>query len=275
MTDVMTSSAYSLSEPIQAALELPDGARFYRCALQVNPYAYLDTYGKQTPFRSESDYNEAMVEACLETGIEVIGVTDHYRVQDSWGLVHTARDAGLRAFSGFEAVTQDGVHFLCLFDPDRDDVLERFIGECGIHDTNHASPIGSLYAIELLERARQWGAVCIAAHVASGGGLLAKLSGQSRAYVWKSPYLLACALAGPIDGVEDGIKSILQNKNVEHKRERALAILNAADVNDPADLKNVGASCFIKMSSVSVEGFLQAFLYPESRIRLQIGRAHV
>ena len=268
MTDVMTSSAYSLSEPIQAALELPDGARFYRCALQVNPYAYLDTYGKQTPFQSESDYNEAMVEACLETGIEVIGVTDHYRVQDSWSLVHTARDAGLRAFSGFEAVTKDGVHFLCLFDPDKDDVLERFIGQCGIHDTNQASPIGSLDAIELLERARQWGAVCIASHVASKGGLLAKLSGQPRANVWKSPYLLASALAGPIDSVSDGIKSILQNKNVEHKRERALAILNAADVNDPADLKKVGASCFIKMSAVSVEGFRQAFLDPESRIRL-------
>ena len=43
---------------------------------------------------------------------------DHYRVDESKGLVQAARAAGLFAFSGFEAVTKDGVHFLCLFDPD-------------------------------------------------------------------------------------------------------------------------------------------------------------
>ena len=37
MTVVTTTSASPLSEPMQAALELPSGARFYRCALQVNP----------------------------------------------------------------------------------------------------------------------------------------------------------------------------------------------------------------------------------------------
>ncbi len=269
MAGVTTSSARSLSEPMQAALKLPDGARFYRCALQVNPYAYLSTHGKQTPFQSEADYNEAMVEACLETGIEVIGVTDHYRVQHSWSLVQAARDAGLWAFSGFEAVTKEGVHFLCLFDPDKDKVLERFIGECGINDTDQASPIGTLDSTELLERARQWGAVCIAAHVASAsGGLLRTLKGQSRANVWKSPHLLACVLPGRIDDALEDIKPILQNKNADYRRASALAILNAGDVNDPTDLTKEGKSCFIKMSAVSVEAFRQAFLDPESRIRL-------
>lgn len=28
------------------------------------------------------------------------------------------------------------------FDPDKDDALERFIGECGIHDTDQPSPTG-------------------------------------------------------------------------------------------------------------------------------------
>ena len=180
MVGMTTSSARSLSEPIQAALKLPDGARFYRCALQVNPYAYLDTYGKQTPFQSESDYNKAMVEACVANGIEVIGVTDHYRVQDSWSLVRAARDAGLWAFGGCEAVTKDGVHFLCLFDPERDEDVERFIGSCGIRNSDQVSPVGSLDSTELLDQSRRWGAVCIASHVASKGGLLTKLSGQSR-----------------------------------------------------------------------------------------------
>ncbi len=256
------------SDRMQAALNLPNGARFYRCALQVNPFAYLKSHGKPTQFKSEEEYNNAIVETCLEVGIEVIAVTDHYRVKHSASLVHTARNAGLYAFNGFEAVTKDGVHFLCLFDPDKDETLERFIGECGIHSTDQPSPTGSKDSSELLECAKNWGAVCIAAHVASEGGLLKKLSGQSRVNVWTNSNLLACALPGPISAAPDGIRQILKNKDAEHKRDNPPAILNASDVSDPENLKNDATSCFIKMSAVSVEAFRQAFLDPDSRIRL-------
>ena len=268
MTVAANSPARPMSERMNAALELPNGARFYRCALQVNPFAYLNRHNKQTSFSSEAEYNEAIVEVCLEIGIEVIGVTDHYRVQQSTSLVQAARAAGLWAFSGFEAVTKDGVHFLCLFDPEKDDVLERYIGECGIHDTDAASPTGSLDSVELLARSKTWGAICIAAHVAAKGGLLKKLSGQTRMNVWKSPELLACALPGPVDDAPQNIRPILENKDAQHKRARRLAIVNASDIYDPKCLKKDGASCFIKMSNVSVEAFRQAFLDPESRIRL-------
>ena len=268
MTAEATGLARPLPDRMQAALDLPDGARFYRCALQVNPFAYLETHKKATPFTSEDEYNTAVIETCLEAGIEVIAVTDHYRVKHSAGLVRAARNANLHAFTGFEAVTKDGVHFLCLFDPDKDDVLERFIGDCGILDSDRPSPTGSKDATELLEAAKTWGAVCIAAHVASEGGLLRKLSGQSRINVWTDPDLLACALPGPVGDAPDGLRPILKNKDAQHRRDRPLAVLNASDVNDPEDLKREGASCFIKMSAVSVEAFRQAFLDPASRIRL-------
>ncbi|HKN00576.1 MAG TPA: hypothetical protein VJX23_08670 [Candidatus Binataceae bacterium] len=258
----------TLSPRLNAALQLPDGARFYRCALQVNPFAYLGRHSKRTSFRTEAQYNEAIIAACLDLEIEIIGVTDHYRVEESKGLVRAARAAGLFAFSGFEAVTKDGVHLLCLFDPDKDNVLERFIGECGVHDTDAASPTGDLDSGELLACARKWGSVCIAAHVAAEGGLLTKLSGQSRVNAWRSPELLACALAGPISAAPENIRPILENRDGEHKRNRAVAVINASDVNGPDDLEKNSASCFIKMSNVSVEAFRQAFLDPESRIRL-------
>ncbi len=269
MTTEATTWARALSTPMQAALNFPDGARFYRCALQVNPFAYLEMHKRATTFTSEDEYNTAIIETCIEIGIEVIAVTDHYRVKHSACLVRAARNANLHAFSGFEAVTKDGVHFLCLFDPDKDEVLERFIGECGIHDTDQPSPTGSKDSIELLEAAKNWGAVCIAAHVASDGGLLRKLSGQSRVNVWTHPDLLACALPGQVSGTPDGIRSILQNKDAQHKRDCSPAILNASDVSDPEDLKKNAASSFIKMSTVSVEAFRQAFLDPDSRVRLQ------
>lgn len=268
MTVKTSSTTGTLSERLNVALKLPNGARFYRCALQINPFAYLNRHSKKTTFHTEAEYNAAIITACHEVGIEVIGVTDHYRVQESASLVQAARAAGLFAFSGFEAVTKDGVHFLCLFDPDKDNVLERFIGECGIHDTNAASPTGSLDSGELLGCAKKWGAICIAAHAAAEGGLLKKLSGQTRVNVWKSPDLLACALAGPIDDAPEGIRPILENKDAEHKRSRPVAVVNASDVNSPEDLKKDGASCSIKMSNVSVEALRQAFLDPQSRIRL-------
>ena len=258
-----------LSQRIFSTADIPNGARFYRCALQVNPFAYLARHQKKTTFHSEKEYNDAVIETCIDFGIEVIGVTDHYRVKDSIGLVQTARDAGLWAFSGFEAVTKDGVHFLCLFDSVMDDRLERIIGQCGIHDHDQASPTGSLDCIELLEASRGWGAACIAAHVgARKGGLLRMLSGQTRINVWTSPDMLACALPGPVEDAPVELRAILQNKDNQYKRPRKVAVINCSDVNDPKDLKKQGASCFIKMSEVSVEAFRQAFLDPESRIRL-------
>ena len=258
----------TISPRLTAAEQLPSGARFYKCALQVNPFAYLQRYNKKSSFRTEAEYNAAIISACHEQEIEIIGVTDHYRVQESEGLVQAARASGLHAFNGFEAVSKDGVHLLCLFDPDKDAVLERFIGECGIHDAKATSPTGSLDSLELLCCAKKWGGVCIAAHVAAEGGLLTKLSGQSRVNTWRSSELLACALAGPISDAPENLRLILENRDGEHKRNRAVAVINASDVHSPDDLRKSSATCFIKMSNVSIEAFRQAFLDSESRIRL-------
>ena len=256
------------SSPLDRAQSLPNGARFYRCSLQINPFAYLERHGKQTTFDTEEDYNQAIVDACQRTDIEVVAVTDHYRFEDSQTLVNALRRAGIFVFPGFEAVTKDGVHFLCLFDLDQEDALERIIGDCGVHDKFEISPTGKFDSSELLSHAKNWKAMCIAAHVEEGGGLLHRLKGQPRANVWKSPDLLACAIRGRIDDAPEGIRPILLNKDPAHKRNRPVAVMNASDVIDPTDLEKESASCFIKMSEVSVEALRQAFLDSESRIRL-------
>jgi hypothetical protein len=78
----------TVSARLRDAIGLPNGARFYRCALQVNPFAYLARHAKATTFQAEAEYNAAIIETCLELGIEVIAVTDHYRVHCC-----TARDS--------------------------------------------------------------------------------------------------------------------------------------------------------------------------------------
>jgi predicted ATPase len=260
----------SEQNPIEAAQQLPSGAHFLKCALQVNPFGYLRAHGRPSSFNTEHDYNAAILAACRDLDIDVIAVTDHYRVSSAAGLIDCAKNAGIQVFPGFEAVTKDGVHLLCLFDPGTNlDTLERILGDCGIiHHDHKGSPTGKYDTIELLDESQKWGAVCIAAHVASDGGLLRKLSGQPRVNAWRSRNLLACSLPGPVSDAPDDLRPILENKNVDHCRERAVAIVNAKDVSDPEDLKDPGASCWIKMSEVSVEGLRQAFLDPGSRIRL-------
>jgi len=260
----------STADGIKNAQNLPSGARFYRCALQVNPYEYLVRHSKTTAFSNEADYDRAIVAACQRTGIEVIGTTDHYRVRSSQSLVQKAQAAGITVFPGFEAVCKDGVHLLCLFDPTRDErSLERILGDCGIHEDETASPTGKYDAIEFLKESHSnWGSICIAAHVASEGGLLNRLSGQPRINAWTWPHLLSCALPGPVSDASDSLRPILQNKNPDHRRDRPVAVINAQDVSSPEDLEKPGASCWIKMSNVTLEGLRQAFLDPVSRIRL-------
>ncbi|MBU1054567.1 MAG: phosphoesterase [Proteobacteria bacterium] len=260
----------SYTEAIINAQNLPSGARFYHCALQVNPYEYLVRHNKTTEFSNEEDYNKAIVETCQRIGIEVLGITDHYRVRSSHSLLQAAQAAGIIVFPGFEAVSKDGVHLLCLFDPTKDiHSMERILGDCGIHDDEAASPAGKYDATEFLKESHEcWGSICIAAHVASEGGLLYRLSGQPRVNAWTCPHLLACALPGPVDDAPDSVRPILQNKNPDYRRDRPVAVINAQDVSGPEDLEKPGASCWIKMSNVTIEGLRQAFLDPISRIRL-------
>jgi DNA repair ATPase RecN len=256
-------------DAVEAALGRAGGARFYRCAFQVNPFEYHGRHGKTPPFPDEDSYSRAIVDECLSLGIEVIAVTDHYRVKTAQALWKVARSEGLVVFPGFEAVTKDGVHLLCLFQPDkRASELERILGDCGIHTESDASPVGKYTAEEFLRESQRWEALCIAAHVAGGGGLLRALSGAARLAAWKSEDLHACSLPGPGRDAPADLRQILENKNPSYKRRQPVAVLNAQDVGAPEELGGAGASCWVKMSEVSVEGLRQAFLDPVSRIRL-------
>lgn len=47
-------------------------ARFFKCALQVNPAGYIKYHGQQQTI-TEDEYNQNLLAASLEAGIEVIG----------------------------------------------------------------------------------------------------------------------------------------------------------------------------------------------------------
>jgi hypothetical protein len=178
--------------------DLPNGARFYRCAFQVNPYAYVIRHKHPTSFVDEDAYNAAIVQACKDNSIEIIGLADHYRVRSAAKLIDAACGAGIIVFPGFEAVSKEGVHLLCLFDPSTQlDAVQGRIHGCGIHDDTNPSPLGDMDARELLDQAPRWPAQVVAAHVASTGGLFRALqAGQARSAIWRHKELQACSLPG-------------------------------------------------------------------------------
>lgn len=245
------------------------GARFFRCALQVNTFGYVKRHRVPTTYTSEADYNGAVVAALVAAGVEVIAITDHYRIKDAVGLTARARAAGIIVFPGFEAVSKDGVHFLCLMDPSTPfEVVQAKIAACGVHDEDEISPLGEHDSAELLTRCHEWGIRCIAAHVIANGGLLSHLSGQPRTKVWRQEHLLACSIAGPPAEVAEPYRAILANRDAAHRRDRPIAILNCQDISDPTHISRPGTVCLIKMSEVTAEGLRQAFLDPDSRVRL-------
>ncbi|MGO6859793.1 TrlF family AAA-like ATPase [Rhizobium ruizarguesonis] len=270
-TELLTLLGHDgVGDEIKSAISRSPGAQFIRCAFQVNPFEYGARHSSASrTYHSESDYNDAMVQACLVAGIGVVGLTDHFRVSSSASLLAALEAAGVVVFPGFEANSSEGIHLLCLFEPGTSpSTIERHIGACNIVDHEAQSPIARKTFEQILEIVTESNGVCIAAHVCSASGLLTTLSGSARAQTWKSENLLAAAIAGPRDQAPQNHKGILRNTDPTTKRDRAICIVNANDVTSPEGFAEPSASTLVKMTSISIEGLRQGFLDWESRVRL-------
>jgi hypothetical protein len=250
-------------------LEQSPASQWVRCALQVNPYQYTLRHGIDSGSGTEDDYNRRLVEALTHAGVQLISVTDHFRIADSQTLLDEARSAGMVALPGFEASTVEGIHFLVVF-PDQCTVgdVERCIGKCQVRDTDAPSPQGGLSALELLELCATEKLACIAAHVTRPNGLLEHAAGQARLSIWKSEHLHGVTIPGAVNKVPAKYRSILTNEEKSYERDRLPAILNAADVSSPGAASAKGTSCMLRMSSPSQAALRHALLDPESRVRL-------
>lgn len=254
---------------------LPPGAVFRRCALQVNPHEYLETFRGTVTAGDATEHARAIVAKAVELGISVLAITDHNDVASVPVFRAAAEGHGVCVFPGFELASNEGVHVLCIYSPESaQEQLGRFLGECGVTRPGSSADLCGKSFAELLETVHGQGGVTIAAHVTGDKGLLTALQGQARVRAWRCDDLLAIQIPGPVEDLPPELRPIVENTNPDYRRahpaeERlALAVVNAKDVVRAADLEDRSASCWIKMSEVSVEGLRQAFLDPGSRIRL-------
>lgn len=263
------------ADPLVNALKLTGGARFHKCALQINPHHYAMTFRGRPAQGDAETHAREIVERALSLGISVLAITDHNHVGSIPLFRDVAKDFAIHVFPGFELSSSEGVHVLCIYPPDTDeDRLGRYLGEFGIRTTDPSLEQSNKTFTEILRCVREQGGVTIAAHVTNDGGLFTVLSGQARIRAWKDENLLAVQIPGSVEDLPQEFRSIIENKNADYRRAHvtgnglAVAVVNARDVAAPDDLDDPSATCWIKMSEVSVEGLRQAFLDPGSRIRL-------
>lgn len=251
--------------PIEEALAKSRGARFWKCALQVNTSAYLAKWRGQHQTDLPA-FNQNMLEACRNHGIEVVGLADHDDFELYDDLAATLTAAGIKVFPGFEITSLEGFHMVCLYALGTSSQrLREFRGALGIHLDDPTKPAdkGSLeIARTVMEKQ---GGVWYAPHMTQENGILQ----LKRHDAWReSRWVLAGHIPGSVEDLPSNYRQIVQNKNPDYARERDIACLHAADVNCDEDLAKPAASCFIKMTEPSIEALIQAFLDPESRIRL-------
>ena len=265
----------SETDVIAGTRQFSSGAHFLKCALQVNPQHYASTFRGQEVDGDPETHAVAIVEKAAQIGVSVLAITDHNSVSGISAFRQAASNHCITIFPGFELSSSEGIHVLCLYPPATDDErLGRFLGEFGIWETQPSSTLANKNFIGILQTVRERGGVAIAAHVTNASGLFKVLSGESRIQAWQSDDLLAIQIPGPVQDLDQSVRSIIMNKNPEYRRSRAageelaVAVINAKDVVKPDDLNGASGTCWIKMSEISIEGLRQAFLDPASRIRL-------
>ena len=244
-------------------------ARFWRCALQVNPVAYNSVYRGSDHGLDEDGYNQALLQKCLDLRIKVVGLADHGSVTSIDALRQILQPHGIVVFPGFEIASNDKTHYVCLF-PENTTVqqLDRYLGHLNLLDPTDGIRPSRLSSERLIEEVEQLDGFIYAAHCTQDSGLLKKRLN----HIWKNPKLRAAQIPGSIDdlrGVEDDFyRKVLLNKDDSYRRERPVAAINAKDVAKPDDLEQPSATCLIKMTRPNFAAFKVAFLDPESRIRL-------
>lgn len=245
-------------------------ARFWRCALQVNPAGYLGAYRGSDHGMSETAYNRALLEQCQKLDIRVVGMADHGSVASIDAARKVLEPAGVVVFPGFEIASNDKTHFVCLFPEDTtSQMLERYLGNLQLLDPEDGVRPSRLSSVQLIDQvADQLGGFIYAAHCTEDRGLLK----QRLNHVWQLSKLRAAQIPGSVEdlkGIDDNFYfRVFQNTDKAYEREHPMAAINAKDVAKPTDLEHPGATCWVKMTRPTFSAFKVAFLDPESRVRM-------
>lgn len=249
-------------------------AKFWKCALQVNPWTYAQQYQGQGVAHglTEDAYNAALADRCVKSGIQVVGIADHGSV-DSVEKLRRALDAeGVVVFPGFEIASTEKVHMVCLYPAGTSiNALNQYLGALGVPVGAKKTDPSTLGCLAIAEKIANQGGFWYAAHATGASGLLRlQQDGGGLNHIWcDCDKVLAAQIAADIDAIpEPEAQKILRNKNAQYKRDRKIALINSKDVRKPEDLDNPRSYSWIKMTEPALDALRLACRDPESRVRL-------
>lgn len=249
--------------------EIYTKARFWKCALQVNPAGYIKYRGTDHNM-TEEEYNQKLLQFALENDIKIIGLADHGNVGSVDAIRELMNSHGIIVFPGFEIASSEKVHFVCLYPENTSSSqLDRFLGDLGLLTPDDGVRPSRLSAEQLIKKVvEDQNGFIYAAHCTDDNGVLFRRMN----HVWQLPALRAAQIPGTLVELNRNggfaYYQILLNKTPDYAREVPAGIINAKDVAIPEDLANPKASCLIKMTRPCFDSFRQAFKDPESRVRL-------
>lgn len=239
-------------------------ASYYKCALQVNPSSYASYRGN--PVAEEEAYNQAILKKCQDNDIRVVGLANHGNVDSSESLRELLVSNGIIVFPGFEIMAAEKIHMVCLFPEDRIvSQLNRYLGAMGLDTAERGNETSSLTCLQIAQKVLDNGGFWYAAHITSDNGIL-KIGKLNT--VWQSDLLVAAQIPDSRENIDPNYKNIINNKDLQYKRLKSPAYINACDIEKPEDLDKETATTLIKMSEPSFQNFVMAFKDPDSRIRL-------
>lgn len=247
-------------------MEVYTYARFWKCALQVNPEGYSRAYRGEDHGLSGEAYLAALLEECSRSGIQVVGIADHGSVQAIDAIRSHLSTNGIVVFPGFEIASSEKVHWVCLFQEDTTiEQLNRYLGVLKLTDPRDGvrpSKLGGEEMLRIVED--ECHGFCYAAHATNANGVLK----QKANHLWNDPVLKAAQIPGSVDELPPEFKQIAKNQNPDYRRDVEMAFINAKDVAKPEDSRDPSASCYVKMTRPTFSSFVTAFKDPESRVRL-------
>lgn len=244
------------------------GAGWVRAALQVNPYEYQGKNAPSDTYATEADYNKALLDECEAQGIELFAVTDHWKVDSALQLIQDATERGIVALPGFEANSAEGIHILVIFETGTSAAtINAAIGMCDVAPGCANGATGASFSV-ILEKMTAQGALVIPAHVnVPNSGLLTGRGGQPLVTKIKHPDLHALGITpSQPDGTD---QDAILNGTRPYDRAHPITAIYADDVTKPTAFQSQGASCWFKVSRLSVDSLKLAVRTPETRVSLE------
>lgn len=249
-------------------------AKFWKCALQVNPCSYAQQYQGRGHGHglSEDAYNEAIAEGCVKNAIQVVGIADHGSVEGVDSLRQTLESRGIVVFPGFEIASTEKVHLVCLYPAGTGAMLlNQYLGALGVTPGAARTAPSKLGCLAIAEQVLEQGGFLYAAHITGANGLIRlNQDGGGLTHIWcDTRRILAAQIPGDVASIPElGAQKILQNKEPAYRRDRPIALLNAKDVRKPADLDNERVFSWVKMTTPTLDALRLACHDPASRVRL-------